>query len=237
MLALLRQQAVKEKRLNLAVSLEEGTMDLQQDGSQLRQMRVEIGPEAVIGQEPGAARITPPLGKRHVARVVDDSYVWQAPAWIYGQRGQQRPREPRDQGRPGQHRRPPRRRHPLYSRPAAGPLADESYVLPGGVRVDAADLEAIRENLTPGTRGVLLLMAAAGTAPLEPARRPLLRPRRGRGLPADRRDAGADGHEHRALRQHREVAPAPGRRRPRPRGQRGHPRRRSRRASPPRRGR
>jgi hypothetical protein len=38
----------------------------------------------------------------------------------------------------------------VYSRPTEGPLADDAYVLPGGVRADAADLEAIRENLGPG---------------------------------------------------------------------------------------
>jgi len=149
-LALVRQQAVQEKGLNLAVSLEEGMMDLQREGSQLRQMRVEIGSEVVIGKEPGAARIAPPLGKRRVARVVDASYIWQPPFWLDQQRGRSVPRSGikgglgsvavlLDDGTP------------LYSRPATGPLADESYVLPGGVRVDAADLEAIRENLTPGT--------------------------------------------------------------------------------------
>jgi hypothetical protein len=151
MLALLKQQAVKEKRLNLSVSLEDGSMDLQQEGSQLRQMRVEIGPEVVIGQEPGAARITPPLGKRHVARVVDASYVWQAPAWLYSQRGQSVPASRAIKGGLGSVAVLLDDGTPLYSRPAAGPLADESYVLPGGVRVDAADLAAIRVNLTPGT--------------------------------------------------------------------------------------
>jgi hypothetical protein len=151
MLALVRQQSVTERGLNLAVSLAEGTMDLQREGSQLRQMRVEIGPEAVIGQEPGAAKVTPPLGKRHVARVVDDSYVWQAPAWIYGQRGQSVPADRRIKGGLGSLAVLLDDGTPLYSRPAAGPLAEESYVLPGGVRLDAADLQAIRENLAPGT--------------------------------------------------------------------------------------
>jgi len=149
MLALVRQQSVAERGLNLAISLAEGTMDLQQEGSQLRRMRVEIGPELVIGQEPGAARVTPPLGKRHVARVVDASYVWPPPVWLHSQGGRGVPSGGirgglgnvailLDDGTP------------LYSRPAAGPLADESYVLPGGVRLDAADLTAIRENLAPG---------------------------------------------------------------------------------------
>jgi hypothetical protein len=149
MLALVRQQAVQETGLNLAVSLEEETMDLQREGSQLRQMRVEIGSEVVIGKEPGAARITPPLGKRRVARVVDASYVWQPPFWLDQQHG----RSVRSgiKGGLGSVAVLLDDGTPLYARPATGPLADESYVLPGGVRVDAADLEAIRENLAPGT--------------------------------------------------------------------------------------
>jgi hypothetical protein len=38
----------------------------------------------------------------------------------------------------------------IYSRPRSGPLADEDYVLPGGLRADAGDLQAIRPNLAPG---------------------------------------------------------------------------------------
>ena len=39
----------------------------------------------------------------------------------------------------------------LYSMPAAGPLADSAYVLPGSVRVRAEDLEAIMPNVQRGT--------------------------------------------------------------------------------------
>ena len=38
----------------------------------------------------------------------------------------------------------------LYSRPEVGPLSDATYVLPGSVRAEAPDLEAIREDLLPG---------------------------------------------------------------------------------------
>lgn len=150
MLAMVRQQSATERGLNLAVSLEEGTMDLQREGSQLRQMRVEIGPEAVIGQEPGAVRVTAPLGKRRVARVVDASYVWEAPDWLYLQRGHSVPASRGIKGGLGRIAVLLDDGTPLYSRPAVGPLADESYVLPGGVRMDAGDLVAIRENLTAG---------------------------------------------------------------------------------------
>lgn len=151
MLALVQQQASSEGRLNLSISLDDSSMDLQQDGSQLRAMHVEIGPELLVGKEPGAIKVTPPLGKRQVARVVDASYVWQAPAWLYTARGQGVPEDRGVRGGLGQLAVLLDDGTALYSRPREGPLADASYVLPGAVRVDAADLSAIRENLVPGT--------------------------------------------------------------------------------------
>lgn len=150
MVALARRDAVGETGLNLAVSADKRAMYLQREGAQLREMPVKIGPEATVGTPPDEVRLAPPLGKRVVVRVVDSSYAWQVPAWVWTQRGQTSPADRRIAGALG----------PLailldggaviYSRPATGPLADDGYVLPGGVRAEAADLEAIRENLTPG---------------------------------------------------------------------------------------
>src|SRR5258706_14626167 len=69
--ALVAQQAVKEKGVNLSVELDKGTMDLQREGAQLRAIRVQVGPEVTVGQPPGARKITPPLGRRQVVAVVD----------------------------------------------------------------------------------------------------------------------------------------------------------------------
>ena len=38
----------------------------------------------------------------------------------------------------------------IYSQPAAGPLSDGAYVMPGTLRAELPDLQAIRESLTPG---------------------------------------------------------------------------------------
>jgi hypothetical protein len=38
----------------------------------------------------------------------------------------------------------------IYSLPAPAPLDASDYVLPGSVRAEAVDLEAIRENVRPG---------------------------------------------------------------------------------------
>jgi hypothetical protein len=151
MLALVRQQSLSEKKLSLSISLEEGTMDLRRDGSQLREMRVQIGPEATVGLEPGAMKVTPPLGKRHVVRVVDGSHVWHTPAWFPAHRGQGIPTSRLSPGGLGTIAVLLDDGTALYSRPQAGPLADDAYGLPGAVRVEAADLQAIRENLGPGT--------------------------------------------------------------------------------------
>ncbi len=40
----------------------------------------------------------------------------------------------------------------IYALPKTGPLADSTYVMPGSIRVPAADLAAIRENLSSGMR-------------------------------------------------------------------------------------
>jgi hypothetical protein len=148
--ALVVQQAVKDKGLNLSIGLEEGTMDLQREGAQLREARVKIGPEVTVGQAPGARKITPPLGRRQVVAVVDDSYAWDVPSWVWVQRGQPATTGRRVPGALGEIAVILDDGTVIYSRPKAGPLADDSYVLPGSVRADAADLQAIRPNLSAG---------------------------------------------------------------------------------------
>jgi hypothetical protein len=145
-----RRQALGDAELHLAVDTEKGLLYLERQGARLREMRVRLGGEATVGTPPDTVRLVPPLGKRSVARVVDGSYRWKVPEWVYRDRGWP---VPGDTGMPGA-------LGPLaifldsgavlYSRPAAGPLSDLDYVLPGSVRAEAPDLEAIRENLEPG---------------------------------------------------------------------------------------
>jgi len=150
MVALARRDAVGEAGLNLAVSAEKKAMYLQREGAQLREMPVKIGPEATVGTPPDEVRLAPPLGKRVVVRVVDASYAWQVPAWVWTQRKQTPPPDRRIEGALGAVAILLDGGAVIYSRPATGPLADEAYVLPGAVRAEAADLVAIRENLTAG---------------------------------------------------------------------------------------
>jgi hypothetical protein len=148
--ALVRAQSIKDRGLNLSIALGEGTMTLQQEGAHLRPMRVRIGPEQVVGPAPGQRKVTPPLGRRQVARVVDGSFVWEVPEWVYTGQGLPVPRGRNLRGALGEIAVILDDGTCLYSLPADGPLADPAYVLPGGVRAEAADLRAIRANLEPG---------------------------------------------------------------------------------------
>lgn len=150
-MALARQQAVQDRRINLAVDLKEGTMALQREGARLREMRVDIGPEVTVGQPPGALKVTPPLGVRRIARVVDGSYEWEAPAWVYTSRSRPVPSTMKTRGGLGEIALLLDDGTPIYSKPRQGPLAEDGFVMPGGVRAAAADLWAVAENLEPGT--------------------------------------------------------------------------------------
>jgi len=147
---LARRQALGDDELHLAIDTESGLLRLERQGARLREIRVRMGREATVGTLPDVVLLAPPLGKRSVARVVDGSYRWAVPEWVYVNRGWPVPGDRQLPGALG----------PLaifldsgavvYSRPAVGPLSDLSYVLPGSVRAEATDLEAIRENLQPG---------------------------------------------------------------------------------------
>jgi len=150
MVALARRDAVGEKGLNLAVSADKGAMYLQREGAQLREMPVKIGLEATVGSPPDEVRLAAPLGKRVVVRVVDSSYAWQVPAWVWKQRGQTPPADRRIEGALGPIAILLDGGAVIYSRSDTGPLADAAYVLPGAVRAEASDLLAIRENLVAG---------------------------------------------------------------------------------------
>lgn len=147
---LARRQALGDTELHLAVDIENGLLYLEHQGARLREMRVRLGPEAIAGTPPDAVLLAPPLGKRSVARVVDGSYRWAVPEWVYVHRGWPVPGERRIPGALGPLAVFLDSGAVLYSRPAVGPLSDVSYVLPGSVRAEAPDFEAIRESLQPG---------------------------------------------------------------------------------------
>jgi hypothetical protein len=147
---LARRESLGDTELHLAVDTEKGLLYLERQGARLREMPVRLGREATVGTPPDAVPLTAPLGERSVARVVDGSYPWAVPEWVYADRGWPVPADRRVPGALGPLAIFLDSGAVLYSRPAVGPLSDVNYVLPGSVRAEASDLEAIRENLQPG---------------------------------------------------------------------------------------
>jgi hypothetical protein len=147
---LARRQALGDSELHLAVDTEKGLLYLERQGARLREMRVRLGPEATVGIPPDAVLLAPPRGKRSVARVVDGSYRWAVPEWVYADRGWPVPDGRSAPGALGPLAILLDSGAVLYSLPPVGPLSGVSYVLPGSVRVEAPDFEAIRENVHPG---------------------------------------------------------------------------------------
>lgn len=147
--ALVRRDSQLEDDLNLAVSVDKSRLYLQREGAQLREIAVRIGPEKSIGGGPGDVKLAAPRGRFTVAKVVDSSYRWRAPAWLMADRGL--PAGSRDfEGGLGPIAILLNGGTVIYSDPAAGPLRDPGYVMPGAVRASASDLKAMAEVLEVG---------------------------------------------------------------------------------------
>jgi len=94
-------------------------------------------------------KLAAPRGRFTVAKVVDGSYRWRAPAWLVADRGQ--PAAAREfTGGLGPIAIILNGGTVIYSDPTAGPLKDPAYVMPGAVRASTADLHAISEVLEVG---------------------------------------------------------------------------------------
>lgn len=141
-----RLQATGEPALNLAISLDDGRMSLQREGARLRDMPVKVGPDTRAGDVVVAA----PRGKRAVVRVVEGDGSYELPVWAWTSRGLAPPASRAVKGALGPLALVLSGGTVIYSLPAPAPLDAPDFVLPGSVRAEAKDLEAIRENLRPG---------------------------------------------------------------------------------------
>jgi hypothetical protein len=150
MIELIRRQSNVDKELNLAVSIDSGHMYLQREGAQLRAMRVQAGPEKVVGVPPDTVHMVVPRGARTVERILGADDGWRVPRWVYTDRGLAMPQERTVKGALGPVAILLNGGSVIYSMPTAGPLNDSSYVLPGSVRASTSDLRAIAPNLKPG---------------------------------------------------------------------------------------
>lgn len=150
MLELLRRQASGDRELHLSVSVDSGTMLLERDGALLREMRIEMGGERVVGSGSDTVRIIAPRGARSVERILGPRDGWDVPAWLFGDRGLAVPEDRRLPGVLGANALVLSGGTVIYALPDSGVLADSVYVLPGAVRLSRADLRAISPNITPG---------------------------------------------------------------------------------------
>ncbi len=152
MVELIRRQSLGDKELHLAVTVDSSVMRLQREGALLRDMRVSVGPEKVVGSGADTIHMAIPRGTRTVEKLIDANDGWEVPRWVYEDRGLAVPPERSVKGALGPVAVVLNGGTVLYAMPSAGPLNDSSYVLPGSVRLTAEDLRAIRPNLSVGMR-------------------------------------------------------------------------------------
>lgn len=149
---LMTRQSVGDDALHLAVNSDSSYVALDRGGVRLRVIPATIGPARRVGSTPDTLRIGVPQGLRRVDRVVDSTGTFALPAWVWIDRGLPVPDDRTGQGFISPNAIVTTGGTLIYARPPNGPLADSSYVMPGTVRVSAADLKAIRENITSGMR-------------------------------------------------------------------------------------
>ena len=150
MVALIRRQAQVDKEIHLSVSVGSGMMYLEREGALLREMRTEVGPEKLVGTSPDTVRMAIPRGARTVERVLGAKDPWEVPKWVYTDRGLAMPADRSVKGALGPVAILLNGGTVIYAMPAAGPLADPNYILPGSIRARSADIRAIAPNLKPG---------------------------------------------------------------------------------------
>lgn len=152
LLELMRRQARGDEAVHLAVNTDSSFIALDRGGARLRTMPARIGPERRVGVPPDTLRVVVPRGLRVIERLLGAEDVWPLPAWLRADRSLPPSGERSGPGWTGPAAIVTSGGTLLYALPASGPLADSSYVMPGAVRLAAADLRAIRDNLTVGTR-------------------------------------------------------------------------------------
>jgi hypothetical protein len=149
MVELFKRQAKLDPTLHLSVSLDSAVMYLERDGALLREMPITVGPEKRVGMPPDTVHIAAPRGRRTVDRVLGEGDPWEIPRWVYVDRGIPAG-DSSLRGALGPAAIALDGGTVIYSLPSVGPLNDSTYVLPGAIRVRAADLKAIAPNLRPG---------------------------------------------------------------------------------------
>ena len=149
---LLRRQARVEPALHLAVAVDSNAMYLEREGARLRTMPILVGPERTIGAPPDTVRMAAPRGVRTIAGILGPNDPWEVPSWLFLERGLAAPADRAVRGALGAVALLLDGGTVVYALPAAGPLNDSTFVLPGAIRARREDLAAIAPSLTPGMR-------------------------------------------------------------------------------------
>lgn len=152
MVEIMRRQAQGDAAIHLAVNTDSGFVALDRGGARLRTMPAQIGPERRVGTPPDTLRAVVPRGVRAIERLLTAADAYPLPSWLWVDRGLPVPTSLAEPGWTGNDAIVTTGGTLLYSLPSAGPLADDRYVMPGAIRLAAADLKAVRENLSTGTR-------------------------------------------------------------------------------------
>lgn len=150
-LALARRQARLDQRMHLSIAVDSARMYLERDGAILREIATDVGPEKRVGVPPDTVRVPVPRGERTVREILQDG-AWTVPEWVYLDRGVEPQSDRSIRGALGPVALVLDGGTVIYSTPSVGPLADSLYVMPGAVRVSAADLRAILPNLQQGMK-------------------------------------------------------------------------------------
>jgi len=146
---LARREALMDMAPHLSVDRGKGIMYLQRDRAVLREMPFSLGPTAAL---PDSAFLAPPRGRHTVREVVDASYRFQVPESVFLQLGEPVPADRTVTGALGPLAIVLDGGAVIHTRPESGPFNDARYLLPGALRVEKADLLAIKETLHPGMR-------------------------------------------------------------------------------------
>jgi hypothetical protein len=139
-----------EWELHLSINVDSSRMILERDGIVLRDMHVRLGPERFRGATGDTSISVQPLGQRTVQRVLGEGDSWEVPRTVFDERGIPVPESRRLPGALGANAIVLSEGTVIYAVPESGPLADSTYVLPGSVVMDPADLKALSASIRPG---------------------------------------------------------------------------------------
>ena len=152
MLELIRRQALADDAVHLSVNTDSSTAVFERSGAELRRFAVQVGPARRVGIPPDTLQVSIPQGTRTVQRLLTASDAFELPSWLWVDRGLPVPAERSAAAWTGADAVVTSGGTLIYSLPTTGPLADSSYVMPGAIRAPAADLAAIKANLTRGMK-------------------------------------------------------------------------------------